>query len=150
MTWLAPKLNKRIQIQTSVQTPGNFGTLDLTYNTVKTIWAEVKLASGISTTVYMMAVRGVNAAEPAVSHIIKVRSSALNGLGRENSKAFSAAFDSIEDLNMIKSNYFLFLQAGSSVKGRRFRIRGMRIDEANGEYVDILAEEMEEVGTGYA
>lgn len=147
MTWLAPKLNKRIQIQQPSQTAASSGALEMTFTTLKTIWAEVKPVSRY--TAFAAMVRGQNTNEGQETHIITVRTGAIIGLNRETSKAFSSAFDNIDDIYQLKSNYFIFLNDGSSTKGRRFAIKGMQLDEANGEFIKIFAEEMEEVGTGW-
>lgn len=147
MTWLVPQLKHRIQIQKGGQAPLENGVLGLTYETLKTVWAEVKHMS--LTSAYMMAVRGVSQTEDIATHVIRIRSSAIYGLGQEFSVAFDSSFDEVADLNMIKSNYFLFLNSGSSAKGRRFRIKGMQLDEASGEYIRIFAQELGEEGTGW-
>jgi head-tail adaptor len=146
MTWMAKKLGKRLQIQTASQTPASSGALELSYTTLKTVWAAVK---PITRNTYAQQVRGVNTSDEIDTHVFTVRSSALYNLGREFGRAFATGFDNIDDLNMIKSNYFLFLESGSSVKGRRFRIKGMQIDEARGEYIQIYSQEIEEEGTGW-
>lgn len=147
MTWMAPKLSSRVQIQQAVQTPGDSGLLELSYTTIKIVWAEVKNIERLS--LFAMAVRGVNTQEGKDTHQFRVRTAALYGIGNETSRAFTSAFVNMEDINQIKSNYFLFLQHGSTVKGRRFRIRGMQLDESHSEYIRIFAEEIEEEGTGW-
>ena len=64
-------------------------------------------------------------------------------------KGFSEGFDSIEDLALLKSDYFLFLQQGSTVKGRLFRIHGVSDNKEQREFLEIGAEEIEERGTGW-
>ncbi len=79
---------------------------------------------------------------------IKVRKSSVDRLGTEFSTAFSEAFDSIPDINPIKSEYFCFIEAGNSYKGRLFKVMGTRLDERNNEYVIVRLKEEEEHGTG--
>lgn len=148
MTWLAPKLDRRIQIQKPIQSAAAYGALETTYTTLKTIWAEVKPVSDNSRR-FAVSIRGQNATDEIETHIFTVRMAALKGLGTEQGKAFSSAFDTIDDINQIKSNYFIFLNTGSSVKGRRFRIKGARLDESRDEYVSIFASELSEEGTGW-
>jgi hypothetical protein len=147
MTWLAPKLDKRIQIQQPTQTAASSGALEVTYTTIKTIWAQLKPVNRFNA--YTAIIRGQNTNEGTETHVITVRSSALIGLNREWSRAFSSAFDNLDDISQIKSNYFIFLNHGSSVKGRRFVIKGIQLDEENEEYVKIYVEQMEEAGTGW-
>ena len=72
---------------------------------------------------------------------------------KETLSAFTSAFstdeDSILDITPLKADYFIFLQAGSTVKGRLFRIHRMLDNDGQGEYVKVRAEEIDEVGTGY-
>lgn len=147
MTWLVPKLNKRIQIQLAEQTPVSNGSLDRKYTTLKTVWAEIGPTARYSS--YAQIMRGVNSDSQEETHRIVVREAALRGLGAQFARAFDTGFKSLEDINKIKSNYYLFLEYGSSVKGRRFRINGMQHDERNNEYVRMYCEEIEEEGTGY-
>lgn len=147
MTWLAPRLSKRIDILLPQQTAGDNGMLEETYESLRTIWAEMKPIS--RTSLFAAMVRGQNTDEGRETHTFRVRSCSLAGMGTEQTPAFSGAFDSIEDLHAIKSNYYLFLRSSSADKGRRFKIRGAALDEHNSEYVIIYAEEMEEVGTGW-
>lgn len=148
MTWFAPKLGKRIDLQLPIQTPNELtGALEETYTTIRTIWAEVTALSRYNMGVAI--IRGQNTGQGVETHKITVRSAALAGLGKEQGTAFAGSFDSVDDLYAIKSNYFIFLRSGSENKGRRFKIRSAALDEARSEYVIIYAEEMEEVGTGW-
>lgn len=147
MTWLAPKVNKRIQIQVAEQTPADNGSLDRVYTTLKTVWAEIKPTSRYSS--YPGIVRGVNENSQEETHKILIREVALRGLGAQFARAFASDFKNDEDINKIKNNYYLLLESGSSVKGRRFRINGMQHDEIHREYIQMYCEEIEEEGTGY-
>ena len=73
----------------------------------------------------------------------------VESLGKSFTKGFSSGFDSIEDLAPLKSQYYLFLQRGSTSKGRLFRIHGIMDANERREYLKIDAEEIEERGTGY-
>ena len=83
------------------------------------------------------------------THEFTIRRVALNSLGRAFTSAFSTDEDSILDITPLKADYFIFLQAGSTVKGRLFRIHRMLDNDGQGEYVKVRAEEIDEVGTGY-
>jgi len=148
MGYLAPKLKQRIQIQTSNQEPNDRGGFDLTYTTLSTIWAKLSHVSNTSAK-FVRAVLFQNAnPEDIVTHEFTVRLSAIKYLGREVGKAFSSAFDGIEDLAPLKSEYFIFLQKGSTVKGRRFRIISIQRDDNFSELMKIGVKELEESGTG--
>ena len=62
--------------------------------------------------------------------------------------SFSDAFDSIEDLNPLKSYYFIFLQRGSTVKGRLYQIEAVEKDDEFREHILFRCKEIEEKGTG--
>ena len=170
MTWLAPKLRERVQILEAVQTPNNEGGMDRSYRPIITVWMGVKAVLG------GLFVRGsqaeyvnVQLKEGYVSHEFIARRSPLvevvpgafdpafergpfnqpsPGLGRQFSMGFDGGFDSIVDLNPLKSEYFLLLERGNG-RGRLFRIgRVMDVGERK-EYLKIKAEEIEEHGTGY-
>lgn len=146
MSWLAPKLKHRIQIQTVEQEADSFtGSLDRTYTTIKTIWAAVKRDSRAD---YISAIRGVQTEDSKETNIFTVRTGAIKKLNVAFTSGFSSGADSIEDINILKSDYFIFLNKGSSVKGRRYRIVGIRLDDDRQEYIDIYAQEIEEKGTG--
>ena len=70
------------------------------------------------------------------------------GFGKQVNSAFDSAFDNIEDLAPLKSEYFLFLQKGSTVKGRRFRIISIQRDDNFSELMKLGVKELEESGTG--
>ena len=93
-------------------------------------------------------VRGKQINENA-THVFIVRFSAVASLGKTYNSGFASGFDSIVDLSPLKSDYFLFVQKGSTVKGRLFRIHEViNVSEAD-EQLMIAAEEVEERGTGY-
>lgn len=147
MTWIAPKLKHRVQIQKAVQTADDSnGSLDTTYTTIKTIWSAMENDKRAA---YISAIRGVQIQDEKSSNIFKMRSAALRNLNIAFTRGFNISFDSIEDINILKSNYFIFVNKGSSVKGRRYRIKGIRLDDDRQEYIKVYAEEIEENGTGW-
>jgi hypothetical protein len=135
-------------IQQAITSPDSKGILAITYETILTVWAEVKLMN--RTSAYYVAVRGVNAGEDLESHKIIIRKTAVHNLGTSFTRAFATAFDIMQDANPIKTNYSIFLQQGSANKGRRFSIKGTQADEESDEYIIIYATEMREEGTGWA
>lgn len=143
MSWLVNKLRHRIQIQKPVQTPNADGGADLTYETQTTIWSEMKQVSD-----YIKAIRGASTLDKT-THTFRVRKVAVENLGRDFSSAFDTSVDNIADLNMIKADWFIFMERGSTVKGKRYRITGMLPDDDRNEFVKIAAEELEEAGTGW-
>jgi hypothetical protein len=169
MSFLAKDLKHRIQIQRAVDTPiDDFGGLERSYETLLTIWAGIKQESDFRTS-YVAAIRGQKIDE-VESHEFTVRRSAVlgsigramadgfdssfdskevGGLGRTFNSAFDSGFDSIQDLMPLKSDYFIFLNTNTTVKGRLFRISRLKMDEANKEYFKIKAIEIEEHGTGH-
>ena len=144
---LAYKLKHRIQIQRAIQTPNNSGGYDRTYETLLTVWAGLNELTNLTS--YAKYIRGEAITDKTPTHEFKVRKVAVQNLGQETTKAFSTAFDSIEDLMPLKSDYFIFLQQGSTVKGRLFQIIDLSRDENYNEYIKFRAMEIEEKGTGY-
>lgn len=142
MGYLAPKLNRRIQVCIANQTANADGGIDFGYTVQTTIWAEVK-----NTPDYISYIRGEQLAEKR-THTFTVRNSAVESLGKSFSAAFNTGFKEMGDLAQIKSDWFIFLERGSTVKGRLFKVRGLNRDERRKEYIVISADEIEERGTG--
>lgn len=142
MTWLASELRERIEIKTGEQTEQDDGSFSLSFTTLATLWAGIK---PVSEGEY---IRGQQIGKN-ITHEFKVRRSSVESLGTEFSSAFSSGYDTISDLMPLKSDYFIFLQRGSSSKGRLFRIRQIVDHNERRELLRIRAEEIEEKGTGY-
>lgn len=159
MTWLVPKLNRRVQLLKPTQTPNEDGGLDLVFGQpygsgfesegfdflapMLTVWMGV-----VPIGVGGKYVRGEQVMENT-THEFVCRARAVSNLGHEFSTAFNSGFKYMNDLNPLKSDYFLFMQKPSSVKGRLFRIQNVVNANERDEYMVILAEEIEERGTGY-
>lgn len=144
MTKLAHELRERIQIKTPIQTPNTTsGGFDRGYTTVTTVWAGCRL---IKKSMYR---RGVQTREDD-THEFKVRRSSLSAIGQSFSNGFSSGFDAISDISILKTNYFVFMQRGSTVKGRLFRIKSIEDVEERREYLRFNTEEIEESGSGYS
>jgi head-tail adaptor len=148
MTWLSPKLNRQIQVRVPVNTANDSGGFTRTYTTVSTVWGgfnPVKNASYVrgSQTISL----SYNNQERG-THDFMVRRVAIDSLGMEYSSAFSTAYDSIADLNTFKSEFFFFVEVGSNVKGRLFRIINIMDNMEEKEFFIIRCEEIEEQGTG--
>ena len=132
MAWILPRLKYRVQIGTPVQTPNDDGGLDFSFDDVATIWMGFKTISERAGGKY---VGGKQVTETATHEFICRALAASSALGA--------------DLMPLKSNYFLFLQKGSIRKGRLFRIHEIMNVLEQDEYFSIIAEEIEERGTGY-
>ncbi len=146
MTWLASKLDKRVQIGKPTQIPNDEGGFDFGFDTLLTV------SMGAKPVTFKGAggryIRGEQINEN-VTHKFIARRIAVASLGKAFTKAFSTGFDSIEDLSLLKSDYYLFLQRGSTVKGRLFRIHEVVNKNERDEYLEISGEEIEERGTGF-
>ncbi len=148
MTWLIPKLKWRVQVGMPVQEANDDGGFDFSFNTLLTVWMGVKpVTAGES--MYAQYVRGVQT-EIGTTHKFIVRRMAIASLGKQFKNSFGDGFDSMEDLIMIKSNYFLFMQQSTTVKGRLFRIHDIVDHKEQREYFEISAEEIEQRGTGFS
>lgn len=142
MTWLVAKLRERIQVGQPIQTPNSGGGFDFTFNTLLTVWAGLKpLTPG-------QYVRGEQIGEDITGEFT-IRRIAVASLGMEFGKGFASGFDSMKDLNLLKSDYYIFLQQSSTVKGRLFRIRDVKDNDERREYLRVRVEEIEEKGTGF-
>jgi hypothetical protein len=147
---LAYKLKHRIQIRKSVQTPNEeTGGFDQSYEILATIWAALQEGTKGGMEEFVKYIRGETVASDIPTHTFIVRKVAVQNFGRELSIAFDSAFKQMPDLINLKSDYYIFMQAGSSVKGRSFKIMTLRQDENYNEYIKIRAMEVEEMGTGY-
>ena len=144
MSWLTPKLNRRIQIKkVDDLNPNSDGGFDRdTYTTLLRIWAGVKpITPGYFT-------RGLQT-EEKITHNFIVRRIAVSSLGGHFAIAFGDGFKNSSDLHPIKNDFFIFLECGSSAIGRFFKIKNITNADERNEYLILSAEEMEEVGTGY-
>lgn len=142
MTFIADALNKRIIIQKAVQDPNSAGGYSRSYEDLLTVWGSLKPIA------YGTYIRGKQIDENNTHESI-FRKIAFIELNREWSTGFGEGFDTITDLNDLKSEYFLFYKKDDSGKGRRFRINNAKNNDEDDEYISILSEEIEEIGTGY-
>jgi hypothetical protein len=163
MSWICKDLRERVQILIPRQTPNDEnGSLDLLFGNamgggfesgpfdnllpVKTIWMGFKpLSFQSSGSQY---IRGEQINEN-VTHQFKCRKIAVDDLGKSFSSGFAIGYKFMPDLASLKSNYFLFVERGSSVKGRLFKIHDITDNREDREYLKIGAEEIEERGTGF-
>ena len=162
MSWICANLRERVQVLIPEQNPNDNGSLDLEFGQpmgdsfefgqfdklapVKTIWAGLKPISFQGRGAQY--VRGEQINEN-VTHAFKIRKSSLDDLGKEFGLGFSSAFKYMADLIGLKSNYFLFVERGSSSKGRLFRVHDVVDHREDREYYNIGAEEIETKGDGY-
>jgi len=146
MTWLAPDLSRRVQIGKPTQVANDDGGFDWGFDVLMTVWMGLRpMRFKGSGSRY---IRGEQINENS-THVFKVRRLAISSLGRAYARDFGIGFDSMEDLGLLKSDYHLFLEQGSTVKGRLFRIHDVVNKNERDEYLEIDAEEIEERGTGY-
>ncbi len=141
--YLVSSLKHRAHIKKPIQTPNDGGGFDRGYATVDSFWMGLKMESS-----YIRAVRGENTGE-GITQIGIARFQALQYLGKAFSAGYSTGFNTIADINFIKSNYFIFIEENSSTRGRMFRIMGFARDEKNRQWISIQLQEIEEQGTGY-
>jgi len=146
--WIFPKLRNRVAIKKAIQTPNiTSGGFDRSYSTLHTVWMGCEPINPYKPVGEY--IRGVQTMEKP-THTFVVRISAMDDVvGRGFSTGFSTGFNRILDLMSLKSDYFLFMHRGSSVKGRLFRMLTIGDMFENKNYYIILAKEMEEQGSGY-
>ena len=140
MTWLAAKLDKRIDICEPVQTPGADGGFSLSFTVICSIWANI---APIKNSPFMKFIRGMQVNRDSATHLITVRQCALRQIADRSSD---------RTLNALKGNYFLFLRQGNeeaASKGRRFAIKEIIDPKENGEYYICSVEELFEEGAAY-
>ena len=147
MTWIVKDLNRRIDIKRAIQSSNSSGGFDRSYTTLVSVWA------GIETVSYKSSgnkyIRNVQVND-IITHIFKIRRVGLTSIGKEYTKAYSIAFDSMSDLNLLKSNCFIFMKRYSSSKGRLFKIKDVINYKEDDNYYLVSVTEMEEHGTGFS
>ena len=162
MTWLAAELDQKVQILAPTQKPNDDGGFDLNFGVpagaafaydevdrlapLTTVWMGLKPVSFQGHGGKYIGGEQVN---EAITHIFKCRSSSVASLGKEFSTGFNINFKFMSDLMPLKSDYFLLVQRGSTVKGRLFRVHNITDNKEQREYLKIQAEEIEERGTGF-
>lgn len=142
MNFLVLQLRERVLVLQAVDTENDNGGFDRSYTTLTTIWAGYKPLSFKA-----RYIRG-SQIENTPTHEFILRRSSVDSLGNAFSKAFSTAFDSIADFNPLKSDWFLFVERGSSTKGRLFRVHRPEDYDERRVYLKVYAEEIEEQGSG--
>ena len=148
MTFLANKLKERIQIRLVIQDHNNDNAgFDRTYETIKTIWGGMKALSFVGRGGDY--IRGQQVNDQIATTIFTFRRNSFDSLGNSFSLGFGEGFFSSSDLNTLKSNYFLFVERGSVVRGRLFKILGIVDKDERREFIKVTATEIEEQGTGY-
>ncbi len=162
MTWLAAKINERVQILLPRLVPNDEGGGDFLFGNplgdgfdaggfeqlapVKTVWMGFEPISFKDSGAKYFRGEQVN---ESVTHGFLVRRIAVDDLGEEFDKGFSIGFKNMPNLMNLKADYFLLVQRGSSVKGRLFRIDSIIDHKEQREYLKIAAEEIEERGVGW-
>jgi len=146
VSWLVSKMNYEVQVGKPIQVANAEGGADFSFENLMTVWMGFKpIGYKTSGTKY---VRGKQVSEAATHEFIAMLSE-FELLGREFITAFGIGFHGMGSLSPLKSDYFLFVQEGSTVKGRLFRILESQNVNEEGEYLSIVAEEIEERGTGW-
>ena len=107
MSFLVPKLRKRVVILKSLDTPNAAGGYTRSYERILDVWAEMKLNKTTFSDI-ISSVRGSNVAENKTNFM--VRSAAVKQLGKSFSKAFDNSSDTIANINPIDSEYFIFVK----------------------------------------
>jgi head-tail adaptor len=147
MSYLAPKLKHRIQIKQLSQSTTAAGGMSQDYTLVTTVWASMsEVRVGFEN--FVTQIRGTQT-DDVETHEFMIRLAAVKNLGRGFASGFSSGLDGIADLTPLKSDYYIFLQKGSTTKGRLFKIMRVRRDENLSEFIKIRCKEIEEQGTGY-
>lgn len=142
--YLASELKKRIAIKTPSQTPNDDSGFDRGYKTIKRVWGKIKAISD-----WAESIRGSNVNDGRYTHEITIRKNAVERIGIDFGKAYSSSYDSIPDLNPLKSNYFFFVENGSTSKGMLYRIDKTNVDEMFNETITYRVIQVEEQGTGF-
>jgi|GEM_PF-3535535 len=146
MSWILPSLDTQVQVGKPANTPNAEGGADFSFENLMTVWMGFKpVGYKTSGTKY---VRGKQV-NMAVTHEFKVMALEVENLGREFTAAFGIGFKGIGTLSPLKSDYFLFVQEENVSAGRLFRIHEAQKVREEDEYMSILAEEVEEQGTGW-
>ena len=166
MKVLAPVLKNRIQILQGGYDAGPL-SYDRKYSKLLRVWAGIREKNprflfGVSP------VRQQNVRE-LKTHEFIVRQSAIygstykefacgygdgydnfnsNGMGRQFDTSFSVGFDTIQDFNPLKSEYFILVEGAYQWRGRLFKIMDVIRDDIYKEYFVIRCQEVEERGTG--
>lgn len=161
MSWLVNKLTHRVQILIPTNRPNDEGGFDFEFGNpfadgfeigdfdflapVKTVWM------GFNTVGYKGTgskyIRGKQVSEN-VTHEFIARHLAVS-MGECFAEGFDSGFKNMPDLVSMKADYHLFVENGSKVKGRLFRIDSVVNVNEQDEFLSIAAEEIEEKGTGH-
>ncbi len=156
MSRILQKLRERVQILKPVDVENDEGGFDRGYTVLTTVWANVTpivmISSGKKQPIYgkgrPVYIREVQAEIGGATHQFTIRTSSVSTLGTGFSSGFSSGFDSIANIHPLSCEYFLFMQRGSTTKGRLFQIRSIVDNDERREFLNIFAEEIEEQGTG--
>lgn len=151
--WMAPKLKHRITFMKATNETNSSGGFDLAYEDIATVWAGIKELNEWGQFIRGVQVelsRGVQDEIATETHEFVVRYSAVKSLGKNFASAFNYEFDSIADLNPVKSDWFIKMNEGTyPTKGRIFRITRCKRDDNYKTNIRIRTYEIEERGTGW-
>lgn len=142
-TWLAAHLNSRVQILIVVQNEATEGGFEQRYNSIKTVWSGIKPISHASQRRWS-SIEGFG----TVTHEFIFRYNAINDFHKEYGSGFGSGFDTVPNITGLTESMFLFYEKVSTTRGELFRVkRGFNNEEVD-EYTVVLAEKIEEFGTG--
>lgn len=149
MTRLAAKLKDRVSILMPVQTVNDDGGFNRSYEEIAEIWAEIiPIAQASRDIAYQAAyIRGTQIKSVA-THKMIVRRIAVYDIGAQFSSAFSAAFPVSGNLEILKSEFYVFRQRGQTYIGNLFQILSGVDDNSNREFIHLRLREVEEQGIG--
>jgi hypothetical protein len=142
-SWIAPRLLKRVRVLYPYHNQGSSGILSRLYLVLRTVGGSCTPVSENSRVRFSSTEKF-----DSITHRFEFRKSAFHGFGAEFSKAFSVAFDTVEDLMPLTDSFYLMVKQGSDTKGRIFRVRGSMDVGEKREMFAVLAEEVECRGTG--
>lgn len=130
--WITPNLNKRVQIMQHSQDEATAGGFIKGYDVLKTVWGGFK----------------------PFNEFQRMRYSSIEGLGKVTHQ-FIFRYLTIQEINTeteifkMDSSYYLKVEYGDANTGRIFRVRGQADADEKKEFFRVLAEEIEETGTGF-
>jgi len=146
MSWILPGLTDEVQIGKPIQIANAEGGADFSFENLMTVWMGFKPISYKGSGGKYIRGKQVN---ESGTHEFKVMAAEVELLGREFAAAFGIGFKGSGALSPLREDYFLFVQKHTSSKGRLFRVHEMQNVGEMGEYISIIAEEIEERGVGW-
>jgi len=129
--YLACDLDHRVQIMKKTRVGSSLGGIEDVYTTIKTIWGGIRPIKEGARVRYQSIEK-----LKTVTHQFIFRRLAIIGL------------DGSTALMPLSDSHYLKVEYGDTATGRIFRVRGVVEVESKKEFFRVMAEEIEEVGTG--